>query len=641
MKAAGKLLAYAPTDSRCDPSSYTPILLSDWFGKAGMVDWSNPEAGFWVHENRRLPNLMRKGILGHWTDLGEPEKYNGNACYQGVEMTGSGPKNRHADVHNLYAFLWTQSIYDGYYRNRDSVKRRPFILSRSGAPGVQRSGVAMWSGDIGSNLDLLATHSNAQMHMSFSGIDYYGSDVGGFRREVMPCNEGHSGNLQYQNELYTQWFANAAWFDVPVRPHTDNTFQSTASYETAPDLAGDVKSNRENLKQRYELLPYYYSLAHRAFLYGEPVVPPPVFYYQNDAAVRQIGHQKLIGKDLMVALVARHGEYARDLYLPAGQWVNYHTNEWFDSAGMWVQGFPTYIDGVFRLPAFARGGAIIPMMQVDEQTKDSFGHRKDGSARQELIVKVYAGGRPTAFTLYEDGGASLEYDSSQRPVYKVRTTVLTQQTTGQAVTVTVDKAEGGYDGALAQRDNIVRLVAQDALGAGVSLDGVALPRWDSEAAFEAAASGWYNAGRNVMVAKSGVRGVDSKKTFRFAIQPIAPGTSVHLACDNGWTQPGEAVYAVGNKAELGNWDASRAVKLEPNVYFEYIYNPPGYPCGPGPRAPVWSGLVRGLPADVNLEWKCVKKLNSGDWQWQPGGNNVVRLPGAGYAGTSRGSFSGR
>ena len=63
---------------------------------------------------------------------------------------------------------------------------RPFILTRSGAAGTQRYGAAMWSGDIASNLESLATHMNAQMHMSMSGIDYYGSDIGGFRREVMP-----------------------------------------------------------------------------------------------------------------------------------------------------------------------------------------------------------------------------------------------------------------------------------------------------------------------------------------------------------------------------------------------------------------------------------------------------------------------
>lgn len=234
-----------------------------------MIDWTNPDAGAWIRENRRFPNLAGKGIAGHWTDLREPGKYDPNACYRGVETTADGPKNRHGDVHNLYAFLWNKSIYDGYAEKHGVLNRRPFIVTRSGASGSDRFGVAMWSGDIGSSLVLLATHLNAQMHMSFSGIDYYGSDIGGFRRKGMPCNEGHTGNLQYQNELYTQWFANGAWFVVPVRPHTDNSFQTSKRYETAPDQARDLLSNRENIRQRYELTPYYYySLAYRAHLTG-------------------------------------------------------------------------------------------------------------------------------------------------------------------------------------------------------------------------------------------------------------------------------------------------------------------------------------------------------------------------------------
>ena len=73
-----------------------------------------------------------------------------------------------------------------------------------------------------------------------SGIDYYGSDIGGFRREVMPYNDKAGSYRGYQDELYTQWFANGAWFDVPVRPHTDNEFiQVNPPYATAPHLVGD------------------------------------------------------------------------------------------------------------------------------------------------------------------------------------------------------------------------------------------------------------------------------------------------------------------------------------------------------------------------------------------------------------------
>lgn len=636
MNAAGGMFAYGRSGGKCDPAAQAPVILNNWFGEAAMIDWSNPDAGAWVHNNRRQPNLISNGVTAHWTDLGEPEKYDGNACYHGVEASAGGMKNAHGDIHNLYAFLWNQSIYDGYRNSHN--ERRPFIVSRSGAAGSDRWGVAMWSGDIGSNLKLLATHMNSQMHMSLSGIDYYGSDIGGFRREGIPYNGGHSGQLQYQDELYTQWFANGAWFDVPVRPHTDNSFQKSLRYETAPNLVGDMRANRENIRQRYELIPYYYSLAYRAYLAGEPVVPPLVYYYQGDPEVRQIGHEKLIGRDLLIGVVAKHGEYVRDIYLPKGKWVNYHTRDWFDSTGQWVKNFPTYIDGTFRLPAFARAGAIIPMMGVDEQTKDVFGHRKSGVPQNDFVAQVYADAASSQFTLYEDDGTTLDFGADKRPVYKTRTTAISQQQSGNMATVVIDKAAGSYPGAVTLRNNIVRLVVNDARAASVKLNGVSLAQKNSAASFATAASGWYNAGRNMVKIKSGLRGVAVKKTFSVALQPIAGTATVNLVCDNGWTAPGDIVYAVGNQSILGNWNPEKAIKLSPSVYYAYIFNPPPGHNGPGPGTPKWSGVVQGIPANTSVEWKCVKQLASGQWVWQAGGNNVLGAVGAGFGGSSVGGF---
>ncbi|HEY9865421.1 MAG TPA: TIM-barrel domain-containing protein, partial [Candidatus Obscuribacterales bacterium] len=396
------LMAYQQSNNKCDANNQKPIVINanDFWGTGNMFDWSDAQTGKWIHDNRRFPNLVNKGINTHWTDLGEPERFDGSACYEGVETNTLGKKNKHADIHNLYNLLWNKSIWEGYVDKQGETDQlgvtnpRPLILTRSGAAGIQRYGAAMWSGDIASNLESLATHANAQMQMSFSGIDYYGSDIGGFRREVMPGNDKSGSNTSYQEELFTQWFANGSWFDIPVRPHTDDEFNSNDQnpscqsnfgnrqppcYETAPDLIGKTKSNLANIRQRYELLPYYYSLGYRAFLKGEPIIPPPVFYYQNDSNLRQIGNEKMIGKDILVGMVANHGEYQRDMYLPAGKWVNYHSNEWFNSSGETLKNVPVYRNGILRLPTFVRSGAIIPQMFVDENTKDAFGNRKEGA----------------------------------------------------------------------------------------------------------------------------------------------------------------------------------------------------------------------------------------------------------------------
>ena len=313
------LSAYRRTNDVCDPAHSDRFRddIQGFWGEGRMIDWSNPAAGAWVHANRRHPNLTKLGVTCHWTDLGEPESFKGDACYNGVELVPRDGaieiKNHHSDIHNLYDLLWNRSIWDGYTAHGGTTNdlgvtnSRPFILSRSAAAGIQRYGVAMWSGDIPSCLEALATHANAQMHMSFSGIDYYGADVGGFRREAMPDNDDNGRYRGYEQEIFTQWFANAAWFDVPVRPHTDIQFKPFREYQTAPNLVGKVDSNLANLRQRYELIPYYYSLAHQAHATGAPLMPPPVFYYQNDPNLRGMGNQKMIGRDLVVGVVAGYG----------------------------------------------------------------------------------------------------------------------------------------------------------------------------------------------------------------------------------------------------------------------------------------------------------------------------------------------
>jgi alpha-glucosidase len=510
-------------------------LFKNWMGEVGMIDWANRGAAAFWHDALRENNLVRKGILGHWTDLGEPERYSPSACYTN---SGDGPlepgRYRHADIHNLYNLLWHASIYDGYYRHRldwgaDS-QPRPFLLARAGTVGIQRYGAAMWSGDIPSRLDALATHMNSQLHMGFAGIDYYGSDAGGFwRKRMWEDSLGGDGWDRGAREriLYTQWLASSAWLDVPLRPHTYNCGFGTGGemdwgcpWEVSPAWIGDQKSNLASIRQRYELIPYYYSLAHRAYRFGEPVFPALVMHFQSDPNVRQMGHQKLVGPSLLVGIVANGKESWRGMYLPAGSWVNYHTNAFVESAGQWTASQPLWRDGVFRLPVFARAGAILPLMHVDGETKDAYGNRRDGSVRDELIVKVFADARPSSFMLYEDDGASVSAwdDKRKLPTYATRQTLISQKLEGNAATVTIDAAMGSYRNAPAARQNELRLVVNGRKATAARLGGQSLPRFDDPAAFAAAAQGFLNAGANLILVRTGKLDVTTAKQLRVELQ---------------------------------------------------------------------------------------------------------------------------
>ncbi|MGK7886946.1 MAG: carbohydrate-binding module family 20 domain-containing protein [Crocosphaera sp.] len=110
------------------------------------------------------------------------------------------------------------------------------------------------------------------------------------------------------------------------------------------------------------------------------------------------------------------------------------------------------------------------------------------------------------------------------------------------------------------------------------------------------------------------------------IDPENPPKTVDVSfsCQNGHTQLGTSVYVAGNIKELGNWSVKNASqKLDPTNY------------------PTWTGTLE-LPANKDIEWKCVKALESSlrITQWQPNtgtqsGNNEVSI------GTSNLSQTGR
>jgi hypothetical protein len=137
------------------------------------------------------------------------------------------------------------------------------------------------------------------------------------------------------------------------------------------------------------------------------------------------------------------------------------------------------------------------------------------SRRDELIVRVYADSKPSFFTLFEDDGETIAYQAGE-----VRTTLLSQQQAGDRVTVHVEGAQGTFAGALARRDNVVKLVVRDGVSvARVTLNGTLLDRYDTQAAFDAAPSGWYDAGNYLVVAKSGEMDVSADKAFGFGFGP--------------------------------------------------------------------------------------------------------------------------
>ena len=573
----------------CDPTflSHNP-----WWGYGGMIDYTHPGAREFWHRYRRTL-LTDMGIRCHWLDLGEPEQFNDWAWYHGVSGRS---RHSHKDNHNIYNLMWVRGVAEGYAA--ESPDTRHFVLSRSGTSGIQRFGAAVWSGDIGTEWGSFRAQMRSHVNMSLSGVDYYGSDVGGFHRPQGSVEGG-------PEELYTHWFASSALIDLPLRPHSWNLDKQRP---TSPARRGDLESNRHALYRRIALSPYYYTLAHRAATLGDPIVPPAFYLDQADAELRDAGHIKAIGPDLVGVTVTEPYRATVPVRLPAGQWVNF--DDGLPLAGRQTVDYPKYRNGELRAPLFARAGAIIPMMQVDAATLNSQGRRRD-SASTRMIVRAFAGEGEHEFTLIEDDGTTTAYRDGQ-----VARTRLVQQQMGSTTTIVIHARQGSYRGAPSIRTVNIELVGpatyENLRLDGQSVDtcgaGVAEPCWQV---------------RDAVTIVQGIRwSVGSTIELTAERSAAERSPQVFFDCGNVSPQRGQAVFVVGNQDRLGQWTALSRNRLKAS------------------GAAGWSGWLDGLSGGAAIEWKCALAATGGGevLRWQPGENNRHQILRSPYGGATSGHF---
>eukprot|EP00013_Stygamoeba_regulata_P028905 CAMPEP_0177648214 /NCGR_PEP_ID=MMETSP0447-20121125/10711_1 /TAXON_ID=0 /ORGANISM="Stygamoeba regulata, Strain BSH-02190019" /LENGTH=929 /DNA_ID=CAMNT_0019150845 /DNA_START=268 /DNA_END=3057 /DNA_ORIENTATION=+ len=524
----------------CGPTILGEGTEDHWWGVGGMVDWSNQEgADFWfdckycpliagckVDGNRcsgmlfdqNNPQVQQSDITAFWLDLGEPEMYHGYAYYSGYSEDDGTEYHEHGDVCNIYQLLWTKSIHDGFLRN--NIDKRPWTLSRTGTSGLHRYGASMWSGDIWPELEAMSSSLGIQKDLSMCGIDYFGSDVGGFERKFLEDNE---------DEKYTMWFANSAWFDVPFRPHAWQP--DFSDIETAPSRVGRLTTNLFNSRNRYALTPYYYSLAHRANRYGEPVIPPLYYYYQKDSNTRGNGNVKMIGRDVLVGVSGVEDQFERKVYLPQGTWYDFYRDSTVYRAG--ADGFqvnpymqyinrPRYCSGtdtcLLVCPVFVRAGALLPKMWVDENTKNTLGERwVNDQNSTTLIVRAYQpdGPQENQFTVFEDDGETNRYLQGDSAV---QTTLLRSIMQSNMFNVTAEASYGTYTNAPTKRDIIVEAVFLKPTTPGaVRFNNSPLMQVYDQDTFEGARNGvWYQAAPGEVWAKAPSVASSLNRSFSFA-----------------------------------------------------------------------------------------------------------------------------
>jgi len=421
----------------------TPLVNNIFYGNVSWIDFTKPAAHDWYKQT--LESFLSTGVTAVWNDLNEPAQ---NFMPQAIYNFNGQPRSD-LQARDLYALNETSVSYAAQQELRPNL--RPWILSRSGYPGIQRY-AANWSGDTLSSFDSLRVSVEISQSMGLSGIPMFGHDVGGFLGSPSA-------------ELFIRWLEFGSLTPY-FRTHSDATQREPWVYgEPYTSMARNV------IGFRYHLLPYLYSLVSMSSAGGQPVLAPAAFYFAGDPQTYTQDQEFMVGPNLLVAPVLVSGATTRTVYLPNGsRWLDYYTDTLYDGGQTITVSAP-----LDRLPLFVREGAIIPSGPALQFVAQA--------VAPQVTLDLYPG-TTSSFNLYEDDGATTDYT---RGVYLQ--TQIARSETAANITLTINRASGSFQPP--QRPWWLYFHQVPSTLGSVQLNGIALPAATAESDLQNMTQGWF------------------------------------------------------------------------------------------------------------------------------------------------------
>ncbi|XP_045627336.1 neutral alpha-glucosidase C isoform X1 [Ursus americanus] len=310
-----------------------------WPGLSSYLDFTNPKVREWYSGLFMFSAYQGStDILYIWNDMNEP------SVFRGPELTMQ--KNaihhgnwEHRELHNIYGFYQQMATAEGLIQ-RSKGKERPFVLTRSFFAGSQKYG-AVWTGDNTAEWSYLKISIPMLLTLSITGISFCGADVGGF-----------VGNPEA--ELLVRWYQAGAYQPFFRGHATMNTKRRE------PWLFGEENTQliREAIRQRYALLPYWYSLFYRAHVAAQPVMRPLWIEFPEELDTFGVEDEYMLGSALLVHPVTEPKASTVDVFLPGSNEVWYDSKTFALWEGARTVKIPVALD---TIPVFQRGGSIVPV----------------------------------------------------------------------------------------------------------------------------------------------------------------------------------------------------------------------------------------------------------------------------------------
>lgn len=386
----------------------------DWVGPGyldAFYDAFDPRCRdlYWSQVRDRL-NVY--GFDSWWLDAVEPDMLSNLTYGKRKDLMTPNALGTGAEYFNAYALPHAETVYRGD-READP-DRRTFILTRSGFGGIQRTGAAVWSGDVATRWSNLREQIAAGIGVSLAGMPYWTFDIGGFTPEdkykyydgkTVLRTSGMAPEYRDEwQELNLRWFQFGAF--VPLfRSHGQSPYREI--FNLAQEGSAVYKCLVAAVELRYRLLPYIYTLAGDAWLDDGTIMRGLVMDFPADMEARGVATEYMFGPAFLVSPVVEPGARSRAVYLPAGSdWYDFYTGEKREGGRTIEADAP-----LAHLPLFVRAGSIVPTGPAIQNTAQSL--------NAPLTLNVYTGA-DGQFEIYEDDGVSYDYEDGRYARIPVR-----------------------------------------------------------------------------------------------------------------------------------------------------------------------------------------------------------------------------
>lgn len=328
---------------------------------------------------------MRDSLVGRynidalWLDATEPEN---DDLLERKVCNGKYPGEV---FRNAYPLIVNKAVYEGFRRDIDN--KRAMLFTRSAFPGIQRYGVATWSGDVGNDWETLRRQIVAGLGISVCGLPWWTYDAGGFFR---PSDQYTDKSY---HERFLRWLQTSVYLPL-MRVH--GYMSNTEFWNYGEDV---MRISRKALSLRYSLLPYIYSCAADVTFRGGTIMRPLVMDFATDTTALSLKYQYMFGRSLLVAPVLEPAMSKMSVYLPEteGGWYDFRDNSYASNNGWYETGV-----SIENIPAFVCAGSIIPLSPELTTTSSLSG--------TDLEIRIF-NGADGEFCLYEDNGNSYDYES--------------------------------------------------------------------------------------------------------------------------------------------------------------------------------------------------------------------------------------